>query len=205
MKLRYFSFLAGCFILFAIVIWGEGELRQKKLQEGIAGEIIRFHILANSDSEEDQAVKLEVRNEISAYMKELLDNVEGRNEAETVIKEHLPEICRKAGRVLKKENKNWPVKAEISTDSFPERIYGDCRFPAGKYRALRITLGEGKGHNWWCVMYPNLCFMDESCRIVSSETKEELKKMLTEDEYQCILREDCKKLRFRFRLAELFL
>lgn len=193
----YMAYLGVLCIISFLFFQGYRSYQQQKIQQGIAGEILRFHILANSDRKEDQETKLYVRDEIAAYMKELLKDASDREEAEHIIENHLESICKKAQEVLPGKVKNRHVRAEIATDYFPEKEYGDCSFPAGEYRALRITLGEGKGHNWWCVVYPNLCFLDESCRIVSSETKKELKHLLTEEEYESILKTDCKKIRFR--------
>lgn len=165
------------------------QAKTEEVQEGLAQEVFRFHVLANSDSDEDQEVKLAVRDEVIRYMKESMDE-EGAessvNATRAWAKSHLKELTDVADEVLEKEGFDYRAKAEVTKCYFPEKRYGDVTFPQGNYEALRIELGEAGGHNWWCVLYPNLCFIDTTCAVVSDEGKEELQDTLTEEEYEMV-------------------
>ena len=159
-------------------------------QEQLAKEVFRFHVLANSDSEEDQKVKLQVRDAVLEYMKESMsDKTEGEMSAQKTkewAQQHLTDLEEVADKVLEKEGYDYLAKAEVTTCYFPDKRYGDVLFPEGWYEALRIRLGEAEGHNWWCVLYPNLCFTNATYAVVSEDGKKELKKALTAEEYEMV-------------------
>ena len=135
--------------------------------EEVYAEPFRLHILANSDSYADQQVKLKVRDAILEQTAEDFDGVFAESDAEIFAAEHMEELIKTANAVLAENGFDYTASAEIGGFAFPERTYGERIYPAGEYRALRITLGEGKGHNWWCVLYPPLCVTD-----VETETVE---------------------------------
>ena len=126
-----------------------------------ADEVVRLHIIANSDSEEDQAVKLKVRDDILKYMR-TWDTVTDKEEALEGIKGNTEEFEVIANRILENEDTGYTAVAEVGSFSFPAKQYGSKWYPAGEYDALRVTLGKGQGQNWWCVMFPPLCLMDVS-------------------------------------------
>lgn len=169
---------------------GQVDAKMEQTQRELSGEVFRFHVLANSDSEEDQAVKLKVRDAVLDYMKESMDReLEEKPDAEATkewAEGHLEELERTALRVIENEGYDYGAKAEVETVYFPDKLYGDVFFPKGDYEALRIRLGEARGHNWWCVLYPNLCFTNATCAVVSDEGKEELKEVLTAEEYEMV-------------------
>ena len=158
----------------------------ESIQEGIAGEIIRFHVIANSDSQEDQDLKLLVKDQIVKYMEPILKDAGDISETRVRIQDHLGEIEEKATEVIKSQGYDYPVEAGLTKCYFPIKTYGDCTFPAGEYEALRVCIGEAQGKNWWCVLYPNLCFIDSIHAVVPEEQKEELKNVLTEEEYDSL-------------------
>lgn len=161
-----------------------------RVQEGIAKEIIRFHVIANSDSEEDQALKLEVKDEMVDYLKGILAGASTVEDTKEAITENLDMIEKKAGEAVRARGYGYQVRAEVTNCYFPIKTYGDCSFPAGYYDALRITIGKAEGKNWWCVLFPNLCFIDSIHGIVPEEEKEELQNVLTEDEYDSLFTHD---------------
>lgn len=156
------------------------------IQQGIAGEILRFHVIANSDSKEDQALKLKVRDAVVEYMKSLLEGAEDLEETKGRVAERLADVEELAMRIVEKEQAGYPVHAELTECYFPRKSYGDCTFPAGRYEALRICIGKAEGKNWWCVLFPNLCFVDSIHAVVPEEQKKELKNVLTEEEYESL-------------------
>ena len=159
---------------------------QKKLQEHLAQEVLRFHVLANSDSDEDQELKLQVRDAVLAYMEENMPEEDSADAVKDWARAHIGEIEDVSCSVIAENGADYPVSAAVTTCWFPDKSYGDVTFPAGNYEALRIEIGEAKGHNWWCVLYPGLCFMDTVNAVVPDEGKEQLKNVLTEEEYSRI-------------------
>ena len=177
----------GCGILYT---------RQARLQQTISDKVLRFHVLANSDSEADQNLKLAVRDAVGSFMQEKLTAVENLEECELVVRQSLGEIEEAAAEIIAENGYDYDVTAELEHTSFPVKNYGSYTFPAGDYEALRIVIGEGSGHNWWCVLYPNLCFLDKTCAVVSDEGKEDLKGVLTDEEYQLLT--DNKELKVKW-------
>lgn len=191
------AILIACCLTGSIVRAQQAREKKEKVQH-LAQEVFRFHVLANSDIEEDQELKLKVRDAVLAYMKEELPKSESVEETKNWAKEHLPEIEEKAAEVIAKEGKSYPVHAEVTRCEFPDKTYGDITFPAGLYDALRIEIGKAKGHNWWCVLYPNLCFMDSLHAVVPEEGKEELQEVLTDEEYEMVMDGGKVKVRWFF-------
>ena len=124
-------------------------VKNQRIQEQIAGKVLRFHVLANSDTAEDQNLKLAVRDAVGSRMAELLSDVPDREACEQVVEAHLPEIAETAQAVVREAGYEYEVHAAIEETEFPSKTYGKFTFPAGKYEALRVVIGEGEGHNWW--------------------------------------------------------
>jgi len=162
------------------------EAKVTEVQKKMADEVFRFHVLANSDSEKDQALKMKVKEKVIDYMKEELPESESVEMTKAWAKNHLAEIEAVAEDTLQKEGCIDTVKAEVTTCYFPDKTYGDITFPKGEYEALRIEIGAAKGQNWWCVLYPNLCFIDAVHAVVPDEGKKELKEVLDEEEYEMV-------------------
>lgn len=169
-------------------------------QEEIAKEILRFHVIANSDSDEDQALKMKVKEEVVTYVSQLTCQEENVTEAEYMIELYLEEIQKKAQEVVKREGYDYTVTAELTDSYFPVKTYGEAVFPDGVYRALKINIGAAQGKNWWCVLYPNLCFVDSAYGVLEEDQKEKLKSVLTEEEYESIFDVPSKEIKVRFKL-----
>lgn len=161
--------------------------RNLRMQEDIAGKVLRFHVLANSDSREDQALKLAVRDAVGAELAEALAGAGDREACEKIINANLNRIKATAERVVEEWGLDYEVEAALEKVDFPVKTYGDYTFPAGKYEALRVVIGEGEGHNWWCVMYPNMCFSGSVYEVVDEEAGEKLREVLDEEEYETVL------------------
>lgn len=145
--------------------------------------IMRFHVRANSDTQEDQELKMAVKEDVVTYLKPLLEDCKSVAESKSVIVSNLQNIYTVAVNTIVEQGYDYEVRVYVTEEEFPVKTYGDLTFPAGKYQALRIDLGEAKGQNWWCVMYPPLCFIDESTAVVSEKGKEQLQETLTPEEY----------------------
>lgn len=166
------------------------EERTLAVQQNLAGQVVRFHVLANSDRSDDQALKLLVKNAVLEYMSEPLNHCDTASEALELLDEHTDDILRVAKQVIEENGYSYSVSAGIEDVYFPVKAYGDVTFPAGIYTAYRIIIGSGGGQNWWCVLYPPLCFIDITHGIVPEESKEQLKAVLTEEEYRAVTNAD---------------
>ena len=156
------------------------------MQKSIAGKILRFHVLANSDSEADQNVKKQVRDAVGAYIEPYLLECENIEETRATVNDHMDEIIAVSKETLAANGFSYGASAELTHTDFPEKTYGDYTFPEGNYEALEITLGDGAGHNWWCVLYPSLCFTNATCAVVDEDGKKELKEALSAEEYEMV-------------------
>ncbi len=138
----------------------------------IPDKAVRLRILANSDSAEDQALKRKVRDAVNAQINEWVADLTSFDQAKTVIQSHLHDIEQTVANVLREEKSNQSYHVQFGKVNFPTKIYGNYVYPAGKYEAILITLGAGKGANWWCVLFPPLCFLDFSNGEAVKEKKE---------------------------------
>ena len=178
-------FLAACLaaLLTGIMCWRVDAAVQADMQAHLAEEVLRFHVLANSDSDEDQALKLKVRDAVLEFLEENMPEMEDAADTKAWIRTNIDAIEEISRETVDAEGAEYPVSAAVTTCWFPDKSYGDVTFPAGNYEALRIEIGAAEGHNWWCVLYPGLCFLDTMNAVVPEEGKQKLKNVLTEEEY----------------------
>ncbi|ABO49004.1 pro-sigma-E processing factor spoIIR [Desulforamulus reducens MI-1] len=145
------------------------------VQHEFASELIRFHVIANSDSFQDQSLKLHVRDVVVEEMKNKFRNTNSREEAEKIVLNSMDEIKALAHKQIQREGKDYPVKVMMGDFYFPTKSYGSLTLPAGDYHAVRVIIGEGQGKNWWCVLFPPLCFVDSVEDLEENETARGLK------------------------------
>ena len=170
----------------------------------ISNSVFRLHVLANSDSDEDQALKLKVRDELLNYMNTLSTNCTTKEEAISIAKEHSTDFQKIAEQIIIENGYNYSTKINIGNFYFPTKTYGDISLPAGFYDALRVEIGEAKGKNWWCVMFPSLCFIDVSSGIVDDEGKKSLENNLEQESYNVVSENDELDFDIKFKIIELF-
>lgn len=192
---------AAGIICMGVMAWRQQQ-EKDPLQPAIAGKILRFHVLANSDSTQDQNLKEKVRDAIGAYIEPYLADADSLEQTRTIVGEHMEEIVDTAEAVIVAEGYDYKVDAEITRTDFPVKTYGEYTFPAGEYEALEVTIGEGTGHNWWCVLYPNMCFRGSVYEVVEEDAKEALQEVLSPEEYEDVFQSG--KFEIRFKLFELF-
>ncbi len=171
----------------ALLLGGLWQSNQQNVTQEIAQKVIRFHVRANSDAKADQELKLKVRDAVGAYMQPKLTGIFDIEMSRQTLKKSLPQIEETAARVIAKEGYDYGVTASLTVTDFPEKTYGDYTFPAGEYEALELVIGKGAGHNWWCVMYPNLCFFNSVYEVVDEEAERSLQQALTKEEYQSLM------------------
>ena len=187
---RVVALFFACLVCTAL--WAEAA------QSQLADKVIRLHVLANSDSQADQALKRYVRDQVLAQTTPLLEGVTSAPEAEAILQANLGLLTQTAQVAIAAQGYDYSVSVRLEETWFPTRQYQDVALPAGNYQALRVLIGEAEGHNWWCVLYPNLCFMDSVHAIVPKEGKEELRSVLTDEEYAMIVKGTPVKIKWFF-------
>lgn len=193
----------------------------------IPNEAIRLRILANSDNEADQAIKRLVRDAVNEEITDWVEELTSIEEARSLIRSRLPEVQQIAEMVLEEEQVTQSVKIDFGKVDFPTKLYGQFLYPAGEYEAILITLGKGEGANWWCVLFPPLCFLDFSNGVAVSEEDAEVteteskdmeaeatgeisinekkeKKEQTEKKSPVYVKEDEKEVKVKFFIIELW-
>ena len=180
------------------------NLNFEKTEAALAGSVIRFHVLANSDSKEDQELKLKVRDRVINQMNPLFDENGDISGAREVIINNLDRIKLVAQDEIKNCGYDYDVSVSLKDCEFPTKEYGDIVLPAGTYEALRIEIGEAKGKNWWCVLFPPLCFVDESCVTFSSGSAGKLVSNVGKENAELIKKEKSPKVRLKFKSYEIW-
>lgn len=181
-RLRVFSAIAGILLLLVVLSGTTMAARQSGIQHEIADEIIRFHVLANSDSAADQKEKMQVKEAVVDALRPLLAGKETKEETKQILLENREQIL----EIAETAANGHEVSMELKTEWFPQKEYGEYVFPEGMYEACCIRIGEAEGHNWWCVLYPGLCFSDAVRPVVTEENEELLDRLLTEEAYDFI-------------------
>ncbi len=200
----YAGLFAACTMLVIIALIILYSLNRRntttEIQEGIASEIIRFHVIANSDSSEDQALKLKVKDALTEALRPTLEHAGTIEEARTLLTQNLKYMEKISNEIIRDNGYAYTASASLEHTFFPLKVYGDLSLPPGEYEAVRIRLGSASGKNWWCIMYPPLCFVDSTYNIVPESSKEQLEHVLTEEEYREILSRKDVKVKVKFKL-----
>lgn len=199
-KIKYIFIILSllfCFIFISISSYAH------TLSENLSANFFRLHILANSNSEIDQDLKLKVRDGIIEYMNSQELSNYSKEEVITFVKTNLDSYRKVAENIIKENGFNYPVSLEVGTFCFPTKIYGNISLPAGNYEALRINIGQAQGENWWCSLFPPLCFVDISSGVIDDNSKENLKENLSEEEF-AIITSNNGTIKLKFKILEIF-
>ena len=184
-----------------------GEVKKiSNASQDYKDKLIRFHVIANSDSDEDQNLKLKVRDAVINYLQPKLLESESIEESELIIKREYSELEKISKNIILQNGYNYDVKIGIDYSEFPTKQYYNVVLPAGEYKALKIIIGEGSGKNWWCVMFPPLCFVDEEKGIIDKDTDDKLREVLTEEEYNLIAQKtsnQTNRVQIKFKIVEI--
>mgnify|MGYP000395648829 FL=1 len=167
----------------------------------ISDSVFRLHVIANSDSPADQNLKYIVRDSIIDYINEISSSATSKEEVLQIAKSNISEIQSIAINTVRKEGYDYSVNVEVGNFVFPKKTYGDITFPPGFYDALKVEIGEAKGQNWWCVMFPPLCFVDVTSGIVPDESKLKMQENLSQEEYKLISQEST-NVKVKFKIVE---
>lgn len=202
---RNLAWAAGAAAGLAVLAGMAGmHQEERRLQQEIASCVVRFHVKADSNRRQDQENKIAVRDVLLDRIEDLLrqdaENGEvSRAKTENILRAHLTELETCAEETLRDRDCAQSVSVTLDEAWFPQKTYGMYTFPAGDYEALNVTIGDGQGHNWWCMLYPSLCFPDALHPVPDEEGEQELETVLSDEAYDFILNHG--KLRFSFFLA----
>lgn len=191
-------------VLFSIFIFVNAYNYVEAISDNLYNSVFRLHVIANSNSEEDQNLKYIVRDNLINYMNEKCKNLSSKEDIIEYAKNNLVDIKNIAENTIKENGYNYPVVVEIGNYEFPTKWYGDISFPEGFYDALRVKIGKAAGQNWWCVMFPPLCFVDSTTGIVPDSSKQALKETLSEENYKIISESENSDITIKFKLIEFF-
>ena len=190
-------------ILFSIFIFVSAYSYVLAISDNLYNSVFRLHVIANSDSEKDQNLKYIIRDNLINYMNKNCKNLTSKEDVVIYAKNNLDEIKKIAEKTIKEYGLDYPVNIEIGKFNFPTKSYGDISFPSGFYDALEVKIGKASGKNWWCVMFPPLCFVDTSTGIVSDSSKKSLQKTLSKENYKIISENDNTDITIKFKIIEL--
>lgn len=190
-------------ILLALYIFVSFYFYAINSLNNIEDKVFRLHIIANSDSAEDQNLKYQVRDNIISYMNNICKDASSKENAIKLAQKHIGDFKKIADYTIIDNGFSYTSTVEIGNYEFPTKKYKDISLPSGYYDALEIKIGSHSGQNWWCVLYPSLCFIDASSGILPESSKEELKNILTSEEY-ALITENTPTYNFKFKLVELF-
>lgn len=174
-------------IIIISILLNSSTVSGKASQSDVASKLIRFHVIANSDDKIDQGLKLKVRDAVLKYISPKLVDCKSIEESRRIINSEDKNIEKIAETIIKENGFKYSVVTALSQEYFPVKTYGNITLPQGKYEAYRIIIGTGSGQNWWCVMFPPLCFVDiTKGNIAYQKTEKEMKRVLSDDEYKLV-------------------
>lgn len=181
----------------------------KAISSNLLDSVFRLHIIANSDSSADQELKLKVRDNIINYMNTLTSSSSDKKDVISMVNNHLDSFKEIALNTIKENGYNYDVNIEIGNFHFPTKSYGDISFPAGNYNALKIEIGDAIGQNWWCVLFPPLCFVNSSTGVVPDDSKNTLKENINSESYEIISEgnnsnDNTSDIKIKFKIIEFF-
>lgn len=207
-KFEKIKFTVIISILFLLYVYLLATNYTYAVSEDLSDSVLRLHVIANSDTIEDQNLKYKVRDNIINYMNSISENITSKEEALELAKNNKENFLNIAKQTIIENGFNYDVNIDFGNFHFPTKSYGDISFPAGNYDAIKIEIGKSQGQNWWCVMFPPLCFVDVSSGIVPEESKDTIKNSLTNEEYSLIANGNSESsadtvIKFKFKLIEL--
>ncbi len=202
--MKYIKQISFCMVIaiFAtgILTWNIFlNLETKSTVSVLSHSAIRFHILANSDSVSDQTLKMRVKESVVNYIYEKTGDFKTVDEAKNFILNNDKTIKSIATKAIADNGYDYTVSSTFGFSDFPVKTYGDVIFPKGTYTSYTIKIGNGKGHNWWCVLYPPLCFVDVSTGVLPDNSKEKLRDSLSDTQYHTVT-----KYNFKFKYLKFF-
>ncbi|MBE7064507.1 MAG: stage II sporulation protein R [Ruminococcaceae bacterium] len=173
-------------LVSAVGIVTAGGVYSEKVFDDISSNVVRLHVIANSNSEYDQQLKLKVRDAVVEYSGEALKNCESQQDVLLLLERDMENIKSVAEDCLKREGSGYEARVSVGKCEFPAKSYGKYCFPDGEYQALRIEIGGAEGRNWWCVLFPPLCYISENAVSVSSDAEQRMRENLSEEAFDTV-------------------
>ena len=202
---NFFLKLLFVFFLIIIFIFISAKSYSQNMFKNISNNFLRLHVVANSDSTEDQILKYKIRDAVIDYMKPYFSNINTKNDALNILNSQKNNISDLATKIATENGYNYPVNVSIGNFYFPTKEYSKIILPEGYYDALKIELGNAKGQNWWCVMFPSLCIIDSNNLSFSESSEQLLQENLSEEELSIISNTNTTPdIKIKFKLIELF-
>ncbi len=192
------------FLLLFLFIFISAYSYVSAISNNLYDSVFRLHIIANSDSNEDQNLKYVVRDDLIKYLQNSKNNFSTKESFINYTNTHINELKYIAENTIKKNGFDYSVNLEVGNFVFPTKNYGDITFPTGSYDALKVKIGKAAGKNWWCVMFPPLCFINSTSGIVPDESKQTLKQELSEENYKIISETKNPDITVKFKIIEFF-
>ena len=188
----------------SFVVLGLGVYSNQVMKD-LKDNIVRLHVVADSDIQEAQDLKLKVRDSVTAYTKDILQGSSDAKESYGILQAHIDEIQKVAEARARVEGCDLPVSATLGEFEFPVKSYGDISLPSGLYNAVKVTIGSGEGKNWWCVLFPPLCFVDSENAAVSASGRVQMEESLSSESYDVIQNEPEEgKIKIKFKIVDFF-
>lgn len=205
-KLNFILILTVLIFLYIVLL---SFNYSQAISYNLSDSVFRLHIIANSDSSADQELKLKVRDNIIEYMNTLTSSSSDKKDVISMVNYHLDSFKEIALNTIKENGYNYDVNIEIGNFHFPTKSYGDISFPAGNYDALKIEIGDAIGQNWWCVLFPLLCFVNSSTGVVPDDSKNTLKENINSESYEIISEgnnsnDNTSDIKIKFKIIEFF-
>ncbi len=202
-KIIIASVLAGIFFTIGYGLY-ESKNYSDRIQGDISNQVIRFHVKANSNYEHDQQLKIAVKEKVLDTFAVYLNEAETIEDTRNFLQKNIENIKICALEEIRRQGYDYTVDVSLTKDIFPTKTYGDISIPSGEYEALRIDIGNAEGNNWWCVMFPPLCYVDITHENLTDETKDKFKNLLAEEEYELISINSSSnpELKIKFKIVE---
>ena len=202
--MKYFKLFFALFFLLVLFVFLSAYSYVSAISNNLYNSVFRLHVIANSDSVDDQNLKYMVRDNIINYINQSSSEFSSKDDVIEFSKNHIEKLQKIAEDTIKTNGYNYPVTIEIGNFEFPTKKYGDISFPAGFYDGLKVNIGSANGQNWWCVMFPPLCFVDVSTGIVPDSSKKELQDNLSKENFKIISESDNSDVLLKFKIIEFF-
>ncbi|HHT96794.1 MAG TPA: stage II sporulation protein R [Clostridiales bacterium] len=202
--LNYINFIIVFVLFMTSVFVHSSNLKAVPIQENISNKIIRFHVIANSDYDYDQALKLKIKTELNKTLTPYLINIDNIDDARNTLQDLIPLINETASKIVYESGYDYSVNVLLDSSYFPVKSYGNFTFPAGVYESLKVNIGNADGKNWWCVMFPPLCLVDETYSVVPKDSEDKLKYILSDEEFSS-LKNSKMDVKYKFKIWSKFL
>lgn len=195
-------FVVFIFMIFLIFVFYSASSYASNISSDLSNNLLRLHIVANSDSSEDQALKLKVRDRLIEYLNSIVSPSNTKEEVVEILKKHINDMRNVALGVICENGFNYSVTVSLEHIDFPTKTYSNISLPTGLYDAIDVHIGNSAGHNWWCVMFPPLCLVNDGTMEMSDDSRDNLKENLDSEEYSLITEKN-QVYEFKFKIVEI--